>query len=455
MSDNTWRRKSFYSKRILIPVEDVLNPPFQEGFVCLTGAQVNIMRNMLKYAHRRSTFVSEYHDAYYLAPDNDEWDAIEAIVADLEEALMGCSEIASWLECICNAIKSLELQVDIPQSLLDTGKQVYDDYTSPVEQGVGDPPQGWASWDDWEVQKCISAQKFVDEMLASMESLAQVAMIGTGVTGILVYAQLVYSAAAFFPPLAIVMTIAAGIALYGLSALQTEARAWVTEHKEAMVCLIFNADNAGQAYFDLGEYIDDEWDVAGSAFFVQNFVNFVSLSKIFDGDAPGYDDWKGDYSAAYCEACEEEDIVVGSNWYARGVSGEEWIQYTGGDIDWTFDYPVSAGEVCCGFVYLREGASGSSRDKVMWPLSVPSGYAAITTDCSGFHDLGQRAYVVSTNVDQLEVYETLCGSTQHLQTSCPRRAVGQTIARGRITSEWGGALTVTMQYFVFEGSPPA
>lgn len=105
-----WRRKSYYKPRVLIDVGRVLDPQSGDSMLCITGAQLEMLRNLTQYLHRRTTYVAEYHDGYYLCADNEDFDAIEAIVAELEETLMGCEEItasldsiASQLTCLCSA----------------------------------------------------------------------------------------------------------------------------------------------------------------------------------------------------------------------------------------------------------------------------------------------------------------------------------------------------------------
>ncbi|GAG58104.1 unnamed protein product, partial [marine sediment metagenome] len=105
-----WRRKTYYEPRVLIDVERVLDPQAGDSMLCITGAQLEMLRNLTQYLHRRSSYADEYHTDYYLCADNDDWDDIQAIVADLEETLMGCEEItaslddiASQLACLCSA----------------------------------------------------------------------------------------------------------------------------------------------------------------------------------------------------------------------------------------------------------------------------------------------------------------------------------------------------------------
>ena len=50
---------------------------------------VELLRNITAYLHQERTFVDEYHDTYYLTASVTDFDKLSAIVADLEETLMG------------------------------------------------------------------------------------------------------------------------------------------------------------------------------------------------------------------------------------------------------------------------------------------------------------------------------------------------------------------------------
>lgn len=75
--------------RILVGSTRVLSPQFSGSWVYMTGGQFEMLRNVAGYLGRRTTFVDEYHDAYYVMPNDTDWDTISSIVADLEEKIMG------------------------------------------------------------------------------------------------------------------------------------------------------------------------------------------------------------------------------------------------------------------------------------------------------------------------------------------------------------------------------
>ena len=79
----------YHYDRILIESSRIITPTLPGCTVVLNGAQVEMLRNAVHYLDRRSTFVSEYGALTYETPDDDDWDAIRAVVADLEEKLMG------------------------------------------------------------------------------------------------------------------------------------------------------------------------------------------------------------------------------------------------------------------------------------------------------------------------------------------------------------------------------
>ena len=88
-------RVGYNGTRILIEAERVLDSSFAAQGLYLSGAQIEMLRNITHYLNRRSTFVDEYREGYYLMPDDTDWDAIQAIIADMEDKLMA-AENTLW-----------------------------------------------------------------------------------------------------------------------------------------------------------------------------------------------------------------------------------------------------------------------------------------------------------------------------------------------------------------------
>jgi len=87
--DDYQENLGYVQSRILIEHDRVLTPTLPGCTIVLTGGQVEMLRNVAHYLSRRSTFVEKYNPITYTTPDDENWENILSIVADLEENLMG------------------------------------------------------------------------------------------------------------------------------------------------------------------------------------------------------------------------------------------------------------------------------------------------------------------------------------------------------------------------------
>lgn len=122
------RRRQYASWRVMIDSARILDSPFDDSLICLSGAELELLRNLTQYLHRQDTFVATYYANHYLTPDLDAWDAIAAIVAGLEEKLMGCAEIEQTLIDLLAEVRSL-VSLETPEPATD--------YKSVVSTGGG------------------------------------------------------------------------------------------------------------------------------------------------------------------------------------------------------------------------------------------------------------------------------------------------------------------------------
>lgn len=86
---DTARRRKYSEDRVLIESSRVLSTTFGPAVIYLTGPQVEMLRNVAQYLRRQETYVAAYASGYYLTPTVEDFDDVLAIVADLEETLMG------------------------------------------------------------------------------------------------------------------------------------------------------------------------------------------------------------------------------------------------------------------------------------------------------------------------------------------------------------------------------
>jgi len=304
----SWRRKSYYDPRVVIRTSFVLDPPFPDALVCLTGPQLAMLRNVTQYLHRRSTFASEYHEGYYLAPTNEEWDQLAAIVSDLEDKLMTCEDFMQVLQDIKAAAEcACEKLTDLPRTGWPTGgihedQPDYDDYQSPVEREVGDPPGELATWDDWDDYKCIAAQIVVDDATSLTGKLANLYSAGAIIT--FEAFQILILGTSLTPPVALVLLVVEALLVAGTLITVQAVEDWISTHALDIVCAIQGATSQGVARLALEDLLDAEWDlVMGKPFFWGVFSQ-KQLAHIFDATLPKYAEKSSSYDTAYCDTCE-------------------------------------------------------------------------------------------------------------------------------------------------------
>lgn len=109
MSESERRRKYRYD-RVLIETARVLPSTLADAVVFLSGAQLEMLRNVTQYLRRIETYVTEYNPGYYFTPTPSDYDDILAIVADLEETLMGNpNTIWGYHDVLCDAKVNLSM----------------------------------------------------------------------------------------------------------------------------------------------------------------------------------------------------------------------------------------------------------------------------------------------------------------------------------------------------------
>lgn len=307
MSDNSWRRKGYYSPRIIMDVADVLSSPFGDAVVCITGAQRNMLQNVMAYLSRRVTFASERFEQHYLTPTPEEWDDIQAIVADLEDKVMNCDAFTQMLEDILAAAAC---------ACAGSGKGYTDDVTGPIYDNLEDDGKvEWVMQDPTTVpiadDRCALAQlvwavnyKLLTEYIQPLQTAAH---------NILLFFVLEALALMLGGPVGLVP----GAALY--TAIQAALDAWVegelesvetalVTNKQDLVCAMYDAWVDGGDYGDAAAaaavVIDsvEAWTDIDKALFKLTFAPWVMehAQKCYDAVS----EWSLDnFTPGYCAVC--------------------------------------------------------------------------------------------------------------------------------------------------------
>jgi len=88
------RRYPYRYDRVLIDAARVLSPELPGITITLSGAHVEMLRNLMLYLDRPTSFVATYEEDTYLVPDDTDLETIATVVAELEYKLMGSENLS-------------------------------------------------------------------------------------------------------------------------------------------------------------------------------------------------------------------------------------------------------------------------------------------------------------------------------------------------------------------------
>ena len=239
MSD-VWRHKTYYKPRVLIDTQRILNPQFDDALLCITGAQNEMLRNLMQYLKRRSTFAEGYTESYYLSPDTNDWDTIQAIVADLEETLMGCEEFTTLFESMLAQLQCICQQQSTPSTDSGSVTPIVDDG---ITDGILIPDDPYAPDTEIEARRCAVAQltywqawEWLTEFIQPLQENAMdvVVPLALGVISVMVgVTPLAIPAGALIAFLALLIDVWVDGSLYDV-----QNSLWA--HRDELTCAVYN-----------------------------------------------------------------------------------------------------------------------------------------------------------------------------------------------------------------------
>ena len=453
-----WRRKTYYNKRVLINTERILDPQFDDSVLCLTGAQLELVRNLMQYLHRRSTFASEYEKGYYLAPTNDEWDDLQAIVADLEETIMGCEEFTDLLEqvlaCVCATAEGVQrdnyigpgTQPAIDKYITDNGLQIEDDYGDDTvvdgERCAVAQLTYAAAWDFLTEVTVPLSDTLVDIILpASMMALA--VMIGTTVLGI---------------PVAIFVAVLGALIFMYTEGAEANVINEYFEFKEDLICALYNGleINARAAEAEAMVVINKMEIGPTDKVLLHTMIApwAIALAQTAHDNTTA---WAvANVDAGVCDTCDEEE---GTDWFAIRVpypDGDVFIDHSVDAAYWEDAGVCGAmlnGETICGLVFEPiEGSGCVCKTSAVGPECD----GANLTGSSGITLVNGQAYYwykFGTHLED-EAIEALSPDADKYDELTQQAGPGLWEADFNLGFDCSGTRLVRVQWIVYEGSAP-
>lgn len=448
-----WQRKKYYKPRVLIDANRVLSSSFDDIWVCLTGAELEMLRNLTQYLHRHSTFVLDYASHYYITPGNEDWDTIQQIVANLEEKLMGCEDLLAELRAISNAIRGLTGPSSLTQHMVDyyitEGQLQYvDDYG--------------ASTVETDIKKCATAQlvwlfayEVITEIFQPLQNKASDVMVPIAMVAI---ASWVGSPAIGIPVGLILATCWALAEAWEESQLVNVVNGFLSARHE-LVCAVYNGllVDAQTAYRSAADIIEDlpAWspiDIAlGKLLYSPWVIDRMSLAW------ENATAWATNgVEAGYCVDCPPG--ITGSNWIAY------YIPIPGGDVEIDHSAPGTYweyGHVCqylparkmCGAVLALVEETGDC-DGGPTGQEAGCGGERFTQDASAQMDIDDVIYsYIPFTHDEDEAIAALWPTAEKRNELVAVEGEGEWMASFSLGWNCEGTRTYRVIYVVYEYEP--
>lgn len=357
----TWQIKRYYKPRITLPIECATASELPDGLYYLTGPQLGIIRTFLQYAHRRISWVQEYHETHYVVPAQEEWDIIEAAIAELENTLMTscCEDLVAQLEaiagaqadiagtlvtmeetiqdlippleCLCASEETQQVNVVVAPNWVDypSAEDVFDwSTTNPVttiaaqgDTNACELAQAWYQCGfEWMTEVVLPAFRFGFDKLIPAAAAALAYWTG-GVA--LPVAIGVYALAELIQELFSL----------GYNGAEANLENWLYTHKQDIVCPLYDALKAGGTGPAIwgpiqADLVDPSNDIsAGDKLLINVVFRYWALSGANTAKAQASEWYQSIQTPGYCASCPAPPAYFewnwppcpGSGWYGTGV----------------------------------------------------------------------------------------------------------------------------------------
>lgn len=217
--------------------------------MCVTKAQLHALRVMAKTRLLwPTTWAKERYEQVYLLPDSADWDLIHAHISDWiaeSEVIELCnSQLVNALETIATNIRLSSCCFEGGSGLQQIGGNTYYGTATPLSPPtVFGPGEEFETEAAWETHKCEVANGIVNGLIGSLNGVSLLTLTSLIASSVLV-AVVGIGLIAVPPVAAITACIAAGLTFAFFSTLATE----IGNNRQSLVCLLYNANGAIDAY---------------------------------------------------------------------------------------------------------------------------------------------------------------------------------------------------------------
>ena len=334
MFDKTYNHKSIY---ILSDGRQIENPENYKLYL-LSDEFVRVIRNVAQQVSERPFhFYQDVGKTYFKTVSQSQFDAIQAYMAEGIGELMTGIELIAALECICDAIKNINIGVGggSPPFLSDdtsiTGRPIYgtEEPKSILDIPLGQFPLGEAD-PAYNAYKCLVANTIVTGLVATLNNLSLWSLAELTIGGVAL--GLIFALAGSVLTLPVLAVVAGAMVFLGLTTATFGTWAnQVEANRQELVNAMYCSDTATEAYNAVVSIVINlTWSGLDLGYIEDLFMQIVPLdfmNRLFDGVGLPQLDPANNVTCycsppnVYCYDFSEID-ATGWNWYtAAGEPG--------------------------------------------------------------------------------------------------------------------------------------
>lgn len=333
--------------------------------VCLSPRDVFIIRSYLfPYAQWRTRLARPVYGDYWQLSTDGEYvqllDDLEALDAKITENRMSC--IDDGLTRVANAITLVAQKMCCNQGQ-DNGGVVGtvngESGTIPIygstplkEVTEGVPPDGWDTWEEYQLNKCQVANGVFDGIMDALGNLSTITFVSVTSLGTLI--GLAFPAIIPFPPAAIPVMIGLMIALAGFYVAFGQIKEQLEANRESIVCGFYQSNTVESMTAIFADALDAAIALIGVSSAIGALlksaalllVNGDTLNQLQSGIA-GYA-----YPDADCSGCGVGFVARQQTVYEQSYGSFASIDYQYGDTLNLSSYTFNSGSSLEPFDYV-------------------------------------------------------------------------------------------------------
>lgn len=264
--------------------------------VCVSRSVLDLARVLVEQRGRwKTTYALSYSNSGYVAIGDIELDLVEEKIAEFLEATgaMNCDDFLEALSAIGDAISAKGSSDNCgcgSGSAGGSSPPADDTILGPPGEQLGEPPDGFSTWAEYENYKCDMAAYVLSVASADLSWWANVDIVALTATGL---------AASLFTPVPfddvlLLVGLLLALSLQGVAAAAISVGSDVLANSnDEILCALYEASDAGSAKTDVDNAIDTGVDVETTAIWagivkslLKGLFNQHVINKLFVRDGP-------------------------------------------------------------------------------------------------------------------------------------------------------------------------